>query len=154
MSLPVNRQVRILVGDTNPASYRKEDWEINEVVTLAVPLVEIDYYQGYALVTSGYVYDGTTESGITPTPDAQTKLLLAYRSAIILHENEIASSQTNAIYVKDGDTTIDTTKGSSSRQKALDSLYQHYIDLLTSLTINDINGAKGFRTDMYDSEEI
>lgn len=141
-------QARVLLGDTNSSSYWKQDWEVNDAITAAVPEVEIDYPQGYSVTVSG-------EGSITPTPDGVTKKLVAYKTAIILRQGEEASSSRDSIYVKDGDTVIDTTKGGSNKSKSLDSLIQRYNDLIDDLLINgEITDPRGYRINVYKVETL
>ena len=142
-TLSIVRHVRSLLSDTDESSFWKEDWEINDAITIAVPEVEIEYPQGFTVTVSG-------EDSITPTPDEPSKVLFSYKAAIIIREGSESQSTRDTIFVKDGDTTIDTTKGASSRGKSLTSLKSDYQRLIDRLTINDLDGVKGFRINTYD----
>ena len=145
MSLSILKRVRQLIGDTDSTDYWKEDDDILYTLTLAVPLVEIDYSQGYAM-------SGTTEMSISPTPDEITKTLFALMTAILLLTPDQAKSAREGIYVKDGDTVIDTTKGGDSRDTAVKALEGRYNNLIFKLTTGDGTGTIGYRVDMYPSE--
>lgn len=145
-TLSILKQVRGLLGDNDSSDYWKEDWEINEMITVAVPQVEIDYPQGYEVTVSG-------EESITPTPDDTTKLLVAYKTAIMIRQGETSKSTRDSIYVKDGDTVIDTTKGGANSTKSLSELYSIYQGMVDKLYIQSIETG-GYRMDNYDFEVI
>ena len=145
-SLSILQQSRSLLGDTDASDYWKQDWEINEAITMAVAQVEIDYPQGYSVTVSG-------EGSITPAPDDTSKLLFAYKTAIIIREGEESKSNRESIYVKDGDTVIDTTKGGSSSIKSLSELMAIYQRMIDGLYIQSAT-VGGYKIDMYDFEVI
>jgi len=144
--MTILRQVRVLISDTDTSDLWKQDWEVNDAITAAVPEVELDYPQGYSVLVSG-------ESTISPAPDETTKKLFALKTAIIIVSAEAVKSDRESIYVKDGDTAIDTTKGGANKAKLLESLKADYDKLINQLNIN-IEGTKGYRIDMYDMEFI
>ena len=145
-TMSILAQTRVLLGDTDPDNYWKEDWELNDAITAAVTQVEIDYPQGYEVTTSG-------EGAIDPTPDDTTKLLVAYKSAIMVREGDGSKSSREGIYVKDGDTVIDTTKGGANSGKSLNDLYRIYKNMIDNLYISNVNTG-GYRIDMYDFSVI
>jgi len=147
-TLSILRQARVLLGDTDPVNYWKEDWELNEAITSAVTQVEIDYPQGYEVTVSG-------EGSITPTPDETTKLLIAYKTAIIVREGNESKSNRESIYVRDGDTVIDTSKSASNSSKSLKDLRDIYMGMIDRLyTQQSAADVGGYRIDMYDFEVL
>ena len=144
MSLSILTQVRQLIADTDSSDYWKEDDEILHTISIAIPLVEIDYEQGYTMT-------GASEASISPAPDAITKTLFALMTAILLMAPEQIKSSREGIYVKDGDTVIDTTKGGSSRNSALSNLEAKYDALVLKLNSGAGDGIAGYRVDMYPS---
>ena len=89
-TLSILKQARSLLGDNNPTDYWKEDWEINDAITIAVPQVELDYPQGYVVLVSG-------EESISPAPDETTKILIAYKTAIIIRKGAESKSTREGI---------------------------------------------------------
>lgn len=145
-TLSILRQARTLLGDTDSDNQWKEDWELNDAITAAVAQTEIIYPQGYEVTVSG-------EDTIDPAPNDTSKLLFAYKTAIIIREGDESKTTREGIYVKDGDTTIDTTKGSSSSIKSLSELRSIYMGLIDSLYTQNIT-IGGYRVDVYDFEVI
>ena len=145
-TMSILAQARLLLGDTNSSNLWKEDWELNDAITAAIVQVEIDYPQGYEVLVSG-------ESSIDPTPDDTTKLLVAYKVAIMVREGDGSKSSREGIYVKDGDTVIDTTKGGSNSGKSLNDLYRMYKNMIDGLYISNITSG-GYRVDMYDFDVV
>jgi len=145
MSLSILKRVRHLLGDTDSTDYWKEDPDILQALFMAVPLVEIDYPQSITM-------SAFTESSISPAPDEATKNLFALMTAILLMAPESAKSSREGIYVKDGDTVIDTTRGGSNRGSALKSLEDRYANLVFQLNSGSGDSVTGYRVDMYPSE--
>lgn len=146
MTIP--RRVRALVGDTDNTDYTYSHETVLDAILLAVPAVEADFYQGYTINDQGV---------ISPTPDNLMETIVAYKAAIVLMGGTIVTSDRSGIYVKDGDTTIDTTKGGSQRLDTLKSMkddYQNLIDRMIIEGTNTAGGIRGKRVDVYTDEEI
>jgi len=146
--MTVRRRIRALVGDVDDTDYQFTDEDILDALLMAVPLVELDYYQGYTVNDQGT---------IDPTPDNMMETLFALRAAILLKQSDIAKSDRTGIFVRDGDTTIDTTKGGANKLSALENLqdqYQYAIDRLIIEGTNTVGGTRGNRVDVYTTEEL
>lgn len=141
-SLSILKRVRMLIGDNDSSDYWKETDEILYTLTLAIPMVESDYYQGYTM-------SDVSEATITPSPDENSKNLFALMTAILLLAPEAVKSSREGIYVKDGDTVIDTTRGGGDKRSSLKVLEDRYERLIFNLTSAGVTGS---RVDMYPSE--
>ena len=145
--LSIVEQVRIFTNDTNISDYWKQDCDIEKALSIAVYMVEAECPLGYTMT-------GTDESTISPTPTASAKMLFALKTAIVLLSGELSTVARDGIFVKDGDITLDTTKGLEHRRGLLDGLIDQYNTLLTNYKINGDVFIQGHRIDMYTDNTI
>jgi hypothetical protein len=141
------KRVRHFIDDNDPSNYWKTDCDIEQVLVMAVPMVEAEYPQGYTLTD-------VNEDSISPTPDEISMSLFALRTACILLSGKLSEVARDGVLAKDGDLTIDTTKGLEHRKGLLDGLKTQYKDLITSLNVNSTSNTRGYRVDMYTTGRI
>lgn len=146
--MTINEQVRVFLQDflVESASPAWEDEVIDQSIYMAVTLVSVDYPHSYEITEVG-------EENIDPEPSAIYSLLFALKASIILLGGDTLKASRDSIYVKDGDTVIDTTKGGSSKISLLESLKSQYNGIIHGLRMNggfggDASGL-GYRVDMY-----
>ena len=146
--MTILRRVRALVGDTDSSDYTYTHENILDAILLAVPQVELDYYQGYTV---------NDQAVISPTPSNAMEVVFAYKAAIVLKTGSIEQSDRSGIFVKDGDTTIDTTKGGKNKLDGLKELKKDYQNLIDRMMIEGVStsgGIDGKRVDVYTTEEV
>lgn len=136
-------KTRTFLGDTDPDNYTYTSDVVVNAIRVAIPIVEVDYPMGYEC-------DEDTDV-ISPSPDASAEVLFALQAAIIILTGGAAMSSTEGIYVRDGDTAIDTTKGASAKDSMIKKLENRYNTLIDRLLDTDITG---HRIDVYTQDFI
>lgn len=142
-------RTRRLTGDIEPIvsgtnNYVFNDLELFEYIKDAVDYVAIDVDENY------YISD--TEL-ITPTPTKWVQSLIAMKTALLVREQLSQEGYKDGIYIKDGDTVIDTTRTLQYRGLGQERLMVMYTDACIRYIMNENNGSSINTFDYLDDAE-
>lgn len=72
--------------------------------------------------------------------DQDLKALFVHGTAIQINGDKLTAAGDDAIYIKDGDTVIDTASANRERSRSFDPMYKRWQELLTTVRINRFRG--------------
>lgn len=115
---------------------RYNNTEILEFLGDGAMAVSGDLRIGWTVSKSSGMISNIPDKLITGTPatgidlDARVQKLLAYRASLDIYTDKANLAADRAISVRDGDTSIDTSKTSGSSEKAVERLTERYQEAL------------------------
>ena len=133
-------KIRRLISDTGEPSttvsgtldFVFQDHELYEYLKDSVALVAID-------VNADYYIDAADL--ITPTPSSTLGALLSLEAAILIREQLSQEGYSDGIYIKDGDTVIDTTRTLQYRGLGQERLLKMYEEASTKYLMGEDVGS-------------
>lgn len=130
--VPISSEV---IVDYSYVSYRDSDiiaYLGDSIHTLVEPIFHTDFEFGIAPATS--------ETETAQDIDRDLQSLFIYGAAMGIVGDKIGQASDDAIYIKDGDTVIDTATSSKEKFTSYTSLQNKWKELLNTVRVNNFQG--------------
>ena len=140
--------VRMLIGDTNPDSYRYLDQWLVKSLVLAIKSIRRYLGAKYLVSDSGYVSrdDSSTKFSTPETVsiiEMQDEYLIALKSAIITLQGDLEQSSWNLSSWRDAEVSVSNQEVSKTKDANLKRLMDEFIELAGSPSKRLARAVKG-----------
>jgi hypothetical protein len=122
----------------SPQEYDFRDSDLLVYIGNAASFINQETFDYTAFTTTGSAYDGTLT--ITPEPSTYVGILIGKIAQLEARRQIESEGNTSAIYVRQGEITIDTTKGGKDRLDSIKTLKQDVSSMINTINLGNITG--------------